>query len=83
MFSFVADDLSVLKLDDTIAVFLSEILVMRDDDDEFLLTKLFENLKNLFASDGVECAGWFVCHDDLRVFDKGSSDGDSLFLAAR
>jgi len=62
----------------------SDLRVVRDDDDRAaLLVEVTQDREHIAAGDRVEVACRLVGEDEVRVGDEGSSDRDSLLLAAR
>ena len=55
---------------------------MRDHDDEFFLGNLLEQVHNLYAGFGIQCAGRLVRQQNLRVVDKRTGNRHTLHLTA-
>ena len=64
-------------------VLLEKFGVVRDDDDKFIATHLFEERRHFFARLDVEIARRLVCENDGRVLCERAGYDRSLLFAAR
>ena len=83
MLGNVVDDAAVRQFDDTVGVFFGKIAVVRNDKHELFLGKCLQGIKDLLARVRVKRTRGLVCHDDLRLFYKGTRNGNTLLLTAR
>ena len=63
-------------------IFLSQLWVVRDHDDQFILCDLLEQLHDLYAGFTVQRTGRLVCQQNIRIVDKRTGDGNALYLPA-
>ena len=75
-------DLAVLETDDAVRVFLSQLRVMGDHDDQAVIGHFLEQIHDLNGGLGVQSAGGLVREEYLGVIDQGAGDGDTLHLSA-
>ena len=69
----------ILKADDAVGIVLGKLRVVRDHNDQTFRGELLNQVHNLDAGGGVQCAR---AQQDLRVVGQGAGNGDALHLAA-
>ena len=75
-------DLAVQNMDGPFSLFRHVVVVGDQDNGVALGVKLMENVNDLLAGFGVQCAGGFVCQNQLGIGDDGPGDGHTLLLTA-
>ena len=79
----VRDDPAVRKFHDAVGVALRKVAVVRYDENELSRGELFQGIEDLLTRVRVERTRRLVRHDDLRVLDERTRDGNALLLTAR
>ena len=55
---------------------------MCNHDNKAIFGYALENFHDLDTGFSVQCTGWLICQDDIRIIDQSTGDGDALHLAA-
>ena len=79
----IVGDASVAKFYDAGGVFLGQLGVMGDHDDQLVLGDLSEDLHDLHTGNGVQSARGLVGQKNIGVVDDGAGNGHTLHLTAR
>ena len=78
----VAHNIAVQQADGAGGIGFCQFRIVGDHNHQTILGDLLQQLHNLHRGLRVQCAGGFVCQQDLRVVDQGAGDGHALHLTA-
>ena len=80
--SFVGNDLTVGKADDSCCVLLCKLGVMSYHDDQLITGDLGKQVHDLTACFSIKSTCGLVCKENFRVIDQRAGNGNSLHLTA-
>ena len=83
IFICVRTDLSIFQIDDPGRILLCQFRVMCDHNDQTVFRYLSKKIHDLNTGVTVQCPGWLICKQDLRIIYQRSCNCDSLHLASR
>ena len=78
----VVDDLAVQYPDDTAGVFICQIRVVSNHNDQTVLGDLPQDIHDLQACLGIQRTGRLICQNDIGVIHNGTGDSYTLHLSA-
>ena len=78
----VINDLAVPHPYDAVGIRLGQFRIVGDHDHKPILGHRFQQLHYLHAGVTVQCAGWLICQQNIRVVYQRTGDGHTLHLTA-
>ena len=78
----VTGDLTVQHADGTGSILFRQLRIMGNHDDQTILSHFLQDVHDLHAGLGVQCAGGLIRQDDVGIVHQRTGNGHALHLAA-